>query len=801
MTVKALAIVSPTDFHLLTVEAGQRLRGYINVHLTRDHKDIRLKLIMNGNYTTTWPSANPLVSYGTSTTSASSSGAASDNTAAPTTAADAAPSNPESIGSSSSIKDPQHYRYIPSGSESGDLVNYTTMAYDSLTKGCGGTLPTGYHRIPIDIDTTQLNGVDLSRLPPSFCYDATRGSDVEDRGLTPKLRQAKEGGKGEKDPAVAAKEEEYKAKRKYGQFQLRYTLKCIASWAPNSKLVGRKHKEATVEVLVMTPSTDRARLLAFPFPSLIGNIHAPGSPRPDLWVSPHRMIDTGLIRWSLTVPRRSVMAGDVLECVVGLGVPPGDRRVVDSVTVELRERATLDHKKFGLLALSGGAEGVLPSASPTRILAAVRETSWGAHNGARSGSHEPTIRNLPITIPWDAAPTMQDTKFFRSVVVVRLTIKVRVRADASSPDQSSDPVTCTKVEVPIHIVAPDIRLGKSFPPILNRDPAKERADAERLAKITDSEASDQEGNEESESAFGTSPSPTGQVAPLARKYSTSSSSQGSILSAGHASTTSNGGVRSGVIPGVAPDAVVGRFRVLYGYHARHEDELSARPGDIVLVSETNLAGWSHATTVLHADRRVSRGLNKATSPPPPSKQVSGLIPTHHLIYHPENPVPFMLGFHAATPAYAPHLLSTTESGVSTPPSRRLSTSSSDTHASSSSNPSSTRSTVGLSAYPIPAKRRPVYTTYDWRFLCRCEERYTLGIERLREHEGAYGWLVSEPEYALIPSPGRFGSTHASPSTSSPLGVAGRAPVTACARCRGAWMDEETLDVTEELIAR
>ncbi|TPX64116.1 hypothetical protein SpCBS45565_g06089 [Spizellomyces sp. 'palustris'] len=574
MSVTSLSIVSLTDFHLLTVEAGSRLKGYVNIHLSKPQKDINITLTLAGAYTATWPSS------------------------------------------------PSH----PSGSEQGHVVKYTVVAYDSKQKGTGGVLPGGFHRIPIDINTTDLNGLDLRDLPPSFRYDAKWGKDMQDN-VDDKIR--------------------------VGSFQCMYTLKCNISWASGSKLVRRKTKICQVEVLVITPTRYRAKLLAFPYPSLIGNTLAPGSPRPDLWATPHRIVDKGLVRWSLTVPRRSCMAGDVLDCIVGLGPAPPNMEM-DCVKLELSERATFTSPKGGtLVALSGAGEGLLPSASPTRVIAAVRESSWGRQNGCAE-TDTAAIRTLPIKIPWDASATM-DTLFFKSVVVLRLTIRL------VHPDGSTE--TSTIVELPIHIVAPDIRMGRPFPPILPH--RKETTTETGISDLTDS-AIDM-GKEDDDDDM---------------------------------SCTDEQGVRFGAIPGVAPDTVVGTFKVVYPYFARGPEELGVRVGDVVHVSKSFADGWSYCSTT-------------TTSTHP-----SGLIPTHHLVHFSLDPIPPLLGF--------------------TPP----------------------RSLPFL----------------DARFLCRCEDRYLLWMEAVKEGVG----FVVRPEMARIPEPLR---------PSNDWKVGGRAPVRACSRCRYLWMQE------------
>ncbi|KAJ3280387.1 hypothetical protein HK104_000704 [Borealophlyctis nickersoniae] len=414
------------------------------------------------------------------------------------------------------------------------FVTARTDVYDGRLKGMGGTLPKGTHYIPFTIDTKRvgLRPLNLEDLPHTYRYNAAEGSDIE--------------------------------KGSAGSASIRYWLRGVVS-IPGKLTTNPTYVETTTKLTVVPPL--RAKRLGCPFSYLIGNVVAPGSPRTERWPIPLKTLDRRHVRWNLAISRRACLPGDAVDCLVIAQANPG--RAIAHVTISLRETTTFStatHRKVPL------------SDPPTRVLAAVRETSLGYSSGVGDG---PILRTIPITIPRDAKATIQ-TRTLSNIHVLRLSIQLQ---DEEEP--------CTVIELPFTIVQPDFdpMTGRVIPPKAIRN--------ESLGWM---EQEEKEKEEEDE-----------QLPTLSPSGSETSEGDGSSLDGSLSDSVSSSGSFGAKLPSIirsTPSVIRGRFKATYSFVAKKPDEMDMQAGDAVYVSRSFEDGWVKA-------RNESTG-------------VTGVVPLHHL---------------------------------------------------------------------------------------------------------------------------------------------------------------------------
>ncbi|KAJ3023720.1 hypothetical protein HKX48_001610 [Thoreauomyces humboldtii] len=322
--------------------------------------------------------------------------------------------------------------YVPSGEEEGTLLDHSISIFHHEKDG---PLEVGFHHIPFAIDTANMGGAHLSLLPTTTHYSAARASNL---------------------PLSDSNK---------GIFRAVYKLSCTATWGKAPRLGGgRKHLSTTSPVLVSDSPRTRCRALTVgsAYPTVLSSIRAPGSiPSPHRLATPQRFIETRprSIRWHATLTRRSCLPGDIVDIAVVVHAPENP---VSHVTLELRERSIVRSQDFGVIPLCEAEEGVRLCDPPTRVLAALREECNGKTNAAVW---------FPLVIPEDAHPTVLNTVIFHLVT----TLHIEVHAAASAQpvvvvdgEQQGDAIVGAMVviDVPISVVAPDIRAGRPAVPIL-----------------------------------------------------------------------------------------------------------------------------------------------------------------------------------------------------------------------------------------------------------------------------------------------------------------------------------------------
>ncbi|KAI9007067.1 hypothetical protein BC832DRAFT_614347 [Gaertneriomyces semiglobifer] len=428
---------------------------------------------------------------------------------------------------------------VPSGIDTGTVVKKELVVWD-------GHMEKGYRRLEwiMDMDGVECGG---------FVWDAGRGSDSSS------------------DVPLSADD-------RRPVFRLSYTMKCVAAYTGGTVLGTRKEKSVEAEVIIIDPSALRAKMLGNLRPAVFLPISAPGEGRNERWDTPQRMVRKRQdVDFNFVVPRRNVLPGDVLPCV--LSILPPDGLTVTSVTVTLMERVLVLSKTYGLVSLTpaNSVQALRPSSTPTRVLSAVRELNW------KQFGKEWVVRNLPISVPWDSAPTVE-TGFFRSAVILRLSVLCQSITD-SSGDTEEEILT---FDIPIRIVAPDLKAGKIFVPSL------QRSHSLKYRKHARSPVSP------------STPSPPQSPRQRAQIMET--------------------------------------YRAIYPYTPHQPDEISLIPGDIVQIHKAYRDGFVHASVV--PTDPVSPSM-----PAPPTKastpvsgpqrapnRKEGIIPLHHLLPHSSPPI-------------------------------------------------------------------------------------------------------------------------------------------------------------------
>ncbi|KAJ3047517.1 hypothetical protein HK097_011464 [Rhizophlyctis rosea] len=437
------------------------------------------------------------------------------------------------------------------------LITEATTIFDSTVKGKGGVLPAGAHMLPFTIQTESIGfrKVNLNTFPPTYTYDGSAGSDVE--------------------------------KAYGGSANIRYSLRCAASYT--SGFITSKRVTTTATTDLFVSQAGRAKRLLYPFPFVTGNVVAPGSPRKEMWPIALRSVDSGEVRWNLSMSRRACLPGDNIECVV----------IAQSIVKKAIARVTLSLRETTVYATM--LQVVHLSNPETRELAVAREHNWSTGLSPDMSS-PPIVRTMNLHVPRDCAATLR-TQLMSNTHVVRLIIEME---DESEP--------CTVVEVPLDVVMPDAgKGGREFVPELPREDSLNFTKGQPLSR-NPSLKSLKSLKERADSALGDIEEPL--------------SEDGEDKENGSEEDEEEGGKkeRGLKIPllGETPTVIKGRFRALYAYLPNRPDEISVEQGDIVHIRKSFKDGWA----ICENETRSS----------------TGIVPIHHLQFAPENHSPPVVGF-------------------------------------------------------------------------------------------------------------------------------------------------------------
>ncbi|KAJ3032014.1 hypothetical protein HDV00_008016 [Rhizophlyctis rosea] len=394
------------------------------------------------------------------------------------------------------------------------MISEAVTVFDSTVKGKGGILPAGTHTLPFVIQTERMGirKLNLRNLPPTYTYDGSAGSNVE--------------------------------KAYGGSASIRYSLRASASHSAGFLTSKRVSTTTNVEVIVTQPG--RASRLLFPFPFVTGNVVAPGSPRRELWPIALRTVDSGEVRWNLSMSRRACLPGDGIECVVI--AQSVVKKSIARVTLSLRETTTFQ-TMLQVVNLSNPA---------TRELHAVREHNWSTGLSPEMSS-APIVRSMNLQVPRDAAPTMR-TQILGNTHVVRLVVEL---------DGEERP--CTVVEVPLDIVMPDSgNGGREFVPELARDDSLEFTKNRLIKKKAMKERAD--------SALGDIEDPSSQEGEGKEnvvKHMEVDEGEGGM-------ERSENEIKVALL-GETPSVIQGRFKALYAYLPNRPDEIAVGENDVVQI--------------------------------------------------------------------------------------------------------------------------------------------------------------------------------------------------------------------------